>query len=284
MMVGWGMVATPAASSQEALLIMRRGVEQGHPYRLVVSDVHMPEVDGFEFVRQIHETPELPKAVILMLTSGERGDDIKRCRELGIASYLIKPVRRAELRAAITLAILNDGLLIDGPRLSADASDRAAKVNAGPELRILLAEDNAVNQRVVLRILEKAGHSLIIVENGRAAVGILNDRSFDLILMDIQMPEMDGFEATTLIRQRERLSGQHIPIIAMTAHAMAGDRERCLDAGMDDYISKPISAGALLELVAQWAAKKNAGWGSPSRADSHPIRLNEPQGPLLPIV
>jgi len=115
-------------------------------------------------------------------------------------------------------------------------------------------------------------------------VGILNDRSFDLILMDIQMPEMDGFEATTLIRQRERLSGQHIPIIAMTAHAMAGDRERCLDAGMDDYISKPISAGALLELVAQWAAKKNAGWGSPSRADSHPIRLNEPQGPLLPIV
>jgi two-component system sensor histidine kinase/response regulator len=182
-----------------------------------------------------------------MLTSGDRSDDIARCKQLGISAYLTKPVRRAELRAAIISA-----LAVQSPRAHAAASDAetsAQEVKAGSSLRILLTEDNIVNQRVALRILEKAGHQVAIAKNGREALRLLSEQPFDLVLMDVQMPEMDGFEATAVIRGLEKRTGRHIPIIAMTAHAMAGDRERCLAAGMDGYISKPVTASAMLEQV-----------------------------------
>jgi signal transduction histidine kinase/DNA-binding response OmpR family regulator len=253
MLWGWGMLPAPAASGPEALSHLRRGLQRGQPYSLVLTDVHMPEMDGFELVQRIHETTELTQPVILMLTSGDRGDDIARCRKLAISSYITKPVRRAELHAAIVVALAHEiprgGLPVppgetapeDGPR-----KDRAVS------RRILLTEDNVVNQRVALRILEKAGHMVTIAENGKVALRMLQAQTFDLILMDVQMPEMGGFEATTIIREKEDGSGRHIPIIAMTAHAMAGDRERCLDAGMDDYLAKPVAASSLLEMVAKY--------------------------------
>jgi len=246
----------PAASGAEALAHMRRAIQRGHPFSLVLTDVHMPEMDGFELVKRIHDSPELVQPVILMLTSGDRNDDLARCRKLGVSSYLTKPVRRAELRSAILSAIARDTSLVAArPAFHAGTVDRSLKGTSSSPLHILLTEDNAVNQRVALRILEKAGHSVAIAENGKAALRMLDEQSFELILMDVQMPEMGGFEATALIREKEKRTGRHIPIIAMTAHAMAGDRERCLSAGMDNYLSKPVAALTLLELVAHYGAK-----------------------------
>jgi CheY-like chemotaxis protein len=216
----------------------------------------MPEMDGFELVKRIHDSPELAQPVILMLTSGDRSDDLARCRRLGVSSYLTKPVRRAELRSAIIAAIAHNPRLPErGPTLSGATVARGPQALGGSALHILLAEDNAVNQRVALRILEKAAHRVAIAENGNAALKMIEEQSFDVILMDVQMPEMGGFEATALIREKEHRTGRHIPIIAMTAHAMAGDRERCLAAGMDNYLSKPVAASTLLELVARYGAK-----------------------------
>ncbi len=252
----WGMQPAPAASGAEALAHMRRGVQRGHPFSLVLTDVHMPEMDGFELVKRIHESPELARPVILMLTSGDRSDDLARCRRLGVSSYLTKPVRRAELRSAILAAIAHSpGLPERDAMLSGATVQRSPQALGRSALHILLAEDNAVNQRVALRILEKAGHRVAIAENGKAALKMIEEQSFDAILMDVQMPEMGGFEATALIREKEQRTGRHIPIIAMTAHAMAGDRERCLAAGMDDYLSKPVAASTLLELVSRYGAK-----------------------------
>ena len=256
MLLRWGMRPAPAASGAEALVLMRRGVERGRPIGLVLTDVHMPEMDGFELVKRIHESPGLTQPVILMLTSGDRSDDLSRCRRLGISSYLTKPVRRAELREAIVSAIASESSLAHNvPRLGAEIVGCAPKEQGGSPLQILLAEDNAVNQRLALRILEKAGHAVAIAGNGRMALSMLEERPFDLILMDVQMPEMSGLEATALIREKENHTGRHIPIIAMTAHAMAGDRERCLGAGMDNYLSKPVASSALLEVVAHYGRK-----------------------------
>ena len=248
----WGMQPTQAASAPEALAQMRRGAEREQPFRLVLTDVHMPEMDGFDLVERIKSTPNLTNAFILMLTSGEHLGDLARCRELGVAAFLTKPVRRAELRAAIVGAIGDPSRgrkHAQSPQ--AMAGRNAMKERAGSGAHILLAEDNLVNQRVGRAILEKAGHSVVIANNGQRAVQLWEEQSFDLILMDVQMPEMDGFEATAAIRQIEKQRGAHTTIIAMTAHAMTGDRERCLDAGMDDYITKPIHAVALLDLIAE---------------------------------
>ena len=254
----WKMQPTPVASAPEALAHMRRGVEREQPYSLVLTDVHMPEMDGFDLVERIKQTPNLTNAFILMLTSGEHLGDLARCRELGVAAFLTKPVRRAELRAAIVHAISDQsrGMVhgqgeVGNPAVITERSVK--KTAAGSGATILLAEDNVVNQRVARAILEKAGHSIVIAGTGRKAVELWEEQPFDLILMDVQMPDMDGFEATGAIREKEKQGGGHIPIIAMTAHAMTGDRERCLGAGMDDYLTKPIHAPALLDLITQYS-------------------------------
>jgi len=235
---------------------MRRGAERDQAFNLVLTDVHMPEMDGFDLVERIKSTPNLTKAIILMLTSGEHLGDLARCRELGVSAYLTKPIRRAELRAALTAAIADQSRDQKRPEDSdVITAQHAKKVRTGPTSQILLVEDNVVNQRVARRILEKAGHSVVLANNGRRALMLLEEQPFDLVLMDVQMPEMDGFEATAAIREKERRSGGSTPIIAMTAHAMTGDRERCLSAGMDDYISKPIAASTLLDLVAKYCRK-----------------------------
>lgn len=240
---GWHMRTATAASAQEALSLMQTAAGQGQPFELLLTDVHMPDVDGFELVEQVRCAPGLAAAVTLMLTSGDQQGDIVRCRALGVSNHLTKPVRRAELHSAIVAA------------LSGRNREKDAFLESSPHrlsrlgLRVLLAEDNIVNQRLAVRILEKQGYTVGVAGTGVEALAALEDGSFDLVLMDVQMPDMDGLKATAAIRDREKATGHHIPIIAMTAHALKGDEQRCLDAGMDAYIAKPIHTRELLELA-----------------------------------
>ena len=254
----WQMKPTVAASAQEALSHLRRASQNGNPFPLVVTDVHMPEMDGFELADRIKSTPQLNGTVIMMLTSGEKRGDVERCRKLGISTYLIKPVRRVELRAALVRALAPPSQT-KGDLTSLKPHLSSTRVPEALRSRVLLAEDNVVNQRVASRILEKRGHSVVIVSTGREALAVLQREKFDLVLMDVQMPDMDGFEAAKAIRRDENGGHERMPVIAMTAHAMAGDRERCLAAGMDAYISKPIRALDLLKLVEEIKASRVKG-------------------------
>jgi signal transduction histidine kinase/DNA-binding response OmpR family regulator len=252
----WQMRPISTATAEEALVFLQRSAERGHPFSMVVTDVHMPGMDGFDLVEKIKHSPKLSSSVVMMLTSGEQGGDIARCRQLGVAAYLTKPVRRGELRTAILMSLMGS----TRPEPASPSVITLPEARAGSKMRILLAEDNAVNQRLAVRILEKEGHFVGVANNGREAVEAWDKGGFDIILMDIQMPEMDGLQAMGVIRDTERKTGEHIPMIAMTAHAMPGDRERCLEGGADDYLSKPISAKALVNLVEKYAAGAGAGW------------------------
>ncbi len=273
MLKTWKMNPAAAGSGQEALSMLRQAKERGEPFGLVLVDFRMPEMDGFDLAERIRTSPDLTDAVVIMLTSAEYRDDAARSRAAGISAHLIKPVRRAELRKTII------GLLAGGSEKSrkragpavAAVAPHASVTSRSPEaaLRILLAEDNVVNQQVALCVLEKAGHIVTLAANGAEALKMIEEEpEFDLILMDVQMPVMDGITATKLIRQREKGRGVPIPIVAMTAHAMHGDRERCLAAGMDDYISKPIHAKELRPSpVARYAARKITEGGFPFNAE-----------------
>jgi CheY-like chemotaxis protein len=254
----WGMIPSTAESGPEALSQMRRASEAGRPFRLVLTDVHMPQMDGFQLAEHVKGAPHLADALILMLTSGEREGDVERCRKLGISTYLTKPVRRSYLLRALIKALTKQST---AEKISEPASARhpPQKHWHGAPVRILLAEDNVINQRVARSILQKAGHAIVVAGNGREALSALTRQTFDVVLMDVQMPEVDGLEATAAIRANELGTERHLPIIAMTAHAMKGDRERCLAAGMDGYISKPICASDLLELVSTYSSKPIAG-------------------------
>jgi two-component system sensor histidine kinase/response regulator len=246
----WEMDTVLASSAPEALSLLRNGVDTARPIGLVITDIHMPDVDGFRLAERIRGVDDFANVAIVMLTSGETRGDIERSRTIGVSAHLTKPARRNELRAAIVRAIRTQAERGRSgyPSLATSRTQRASAVSSKPR-RILLVEDVAVNQMLVVRILEKAGHKVIVAENGREGVDMLAEQPFDIVLMDVQMPEMDGFEASTIIRARERRSGAHVPIIAMTAYAMTGDRERCLQVGMDGYISKPIRARELLDAV-----------------------------------
>ncbi len=246
----WQMRPASAANGMGALATLRQASERGDPFSLVLTDCHMPEMDGFDLAARIRNSPHLTDAVVMMLTSGEQSGDINRCRDAGIPIYLIKPVRRAELRSAIAKVMARPSRPVPAKRM--EAKPVAVVEHAGSRLRILLVEDNIVNQRVASRILEKQGYSVAIAGNGVHALKAIEEQNFDLVLMDLQMPEMGGFEATAKIREQEEMTRTHIPIVAMTAHAMTGDRERCLASGMDDYISKPVRAAALVELVEKY--------------------------------
>jgi CheY-like chemotaxis protein len=248
----WQMKPVEAAGAQEALSHLLRAVQRGEPFPLVITDVHMPGMDGFDLANEIKSTLKLANVVIMMLTSGEKRGDIERCRELGISAHLMKPIRRAELRAAIVQALAaKSGNEAENEPAPLRSPVPRRVTPAASRSHILLAEDNAINQRLTARILEKSGHSVVIVANGKEALTALHNDTFDLVLMDIQMPEMDGFEATRAIRRGDKIKDRNVPIIALTAHAMTGDRDLCLAAGMTSYISKPIRADDLLSLIEQ---------------------------------
>src|SRR5713226_5581427 len=254
MLKRWEMKSRSVEGGEEALAQLSAAREAGEPYALILTDMHMPKMDGFALVERIRQRPELSTATIMMLTSAGHRGDAARCQELGIAAYLLKPIRQSELREAIARVLgarEQKGAIPLITRFSLqDARDPTSI------LRVLLAEDNAVNQRLAVRLLEKRGHRVVVTANGREALAALEKESYDLVLMDIQMPEMDGFEATAAIREKEKGSGIHQPVIALTAHAMKGDRERCLAGGMDGYLSKPIRLQELDELLEAYVARR----------------------------
>jgi two-component system, sensor histidine kinase and response regulator len=243
MLQNWGLAPTCVPSAEAGLQALRAARAAGQPFGLIASDVDMPDVDGFAFAQQVRQDAELAKTPIILLTSGDRQGEIARCEQLGISARLRKPVSQSELFDAVVAALQATHAV------GRVAPAAAASTRAGP-LHVLLAEDSLVNQKLALGLLKKEGHTITVANNGREAVDAVESQTFDVVLMDVQMPEMDGFEATRLIREREKLSGRHVPIIAMTAHAMKGDRERCLEVGMDDYLSKPIRAQLLYEKLA----------------------------------
>ena len=244
----WQMLPTCEENGAAALRTLRSAAEQGKPFVLVLLDAMMPEMDGFEIARLCQADPKLAATTIMMLSSADSDDDAARCRDLGIARYLRKPIAKSELHAALMNVLGHT--VAKKPR---PTSTTGMSATPSLSLNILLAEDNVVNQRVAVSILEKRGHVVQPVNNGKEALAALACEHFDLVLMDVQMPEMDGLEATAAIRKLENQSGRHIPIVAMTAHAMKGDRERCLDAGMDDYLAKPVDAKALMETIRRWS-------------------------------
>jgi signal transduction histidine kinase/CheY-like chemotaxis protein/HPt (histidine-containing phosphotransfer) domain-containing protein len=241
----WRMRPTVADGGRTALETLLLAVRAGTPFPLVLLDSQMPELDGFAVLEQIKRTPELAGATILMLSSADRSADIARCHELGVALYLQKPIKQSELLNAILSALH----LVDGE--AERVADTPEALPLFPRrLCVLLAEDNEVNQQLAVRLLEKRGHTVVVCTNGREALEQVGRESFDAILMDVQMPEMDGLQATRAIRAREQSTGGHIPILAMTAHTMKGDREACLEAGMDGYLSKPLRRQQLFHALA----------------------------------
>ncbi|HZU42066.1 MAG TPA: response regulator, partial [Terriglobales bacterium] len=246
MLAEWKMSPTSVDGGDVALQEIRRAAQSGNSYRLLLVDARMPKMDGFMLIQNLQQDPALTAPAIIMLTSGEQYGDAARCRELGVAAYLMKPIGSMELLRAILQVLAPSQRQFDeSPPL---VTRHSLREHCRP-LRILLAEDNLVNRMVAVRLLEKSGHLVEVAENGHEAVAKLQLRDFDLVLMDVQMPEMDGLEATAAIRNLEKRTGNHVPIIAMTAHALKGDRERCLAAGMDGYISKPFKLEELLDQI-----------------------------------
>jgi signal transduction histidine kinase/CheY-like chemotaxis protein len=240
----WGMRPVLAGAAEEALEAIDGARAKGSPFRLLLVDANMPEVDGFELVERVRRRPELASVPIVIMTSAGQRGDAARSRALAVAAYLAKPIRQSELQEALAKAL--SGGTETHPPLVTRHSLREGRETT---LRVLLAEDNAVNRTLAVRLLEKRGHTVHVAANGREALAALERQTFDLVFMDVQMPEMDGFEATAAIRQKEKGTGTRLPIIAMTAHAMKGDEARCLAAGMDGYVPKPVRVEALMQAI-----------------------------------
>jgi two-component system, sensor histidine kinase and response regulator len=250
MLCGFGMTPTLVSDGLSALKELNRAHNTGCQYRLLITDGCMPEMDGFQLVELVRSNTKYDWVPIVMLTSmGLRGD-AARCREIGINAYLNKPVRQSELLRAIQLTL---GAAVGEVTARRQPITRHTLRESQKRLRVLLAEDQPINQKLAVTVLSQAGHEVQVARNGHEALALLQQHPFDLVLMDVQMPEMDGLEATALIRRREQGTNRRIPIIAMTAHAMQGDRERCLRQGMDDYLSKPIDIQRLFELLERWS-------------------------------
>ena len=243
MLHSWHLTPTVVTHANEAYNALTKAAQQNTPIQLAILDGMMPDTDGFELAEKIKKDNALKNTALILLTSGDRPGDMKRAQELGIARYLLKPINPSDLLNAITRVMANQ------PQYVQSATTTSSLPSEQKSERILLAEDNKVNQRLAIRLLEKLGYHTSLAENGQEALDLLQKETFDLILMDVQMPILNGLDATTQIRLKEQDSGQHIPIIALTAHALKEDRQRCLDAGMDNYLAKPIKPEALSQML-----------------------------------
>jgi PAS domain S-box-containing protein len=266
MLTRWGMRPTSVAGGRAALQALEIAKSTGRPFPLMLLDSQMPDMDGFALSEQILKDPGLLAVTIMMLTSAGHLGDAARCRELGISAYLVKPIRQMELLDGIC-QVLNKVSIPKNMPLVTRHTLQENKHRSG----VLLAEDNAVNQTLTVRLLEKRGYSVIVAGNGLEAVEAFENNQFDVVLMDIQMPEMDGFEATAAIRAKEKLTGGHVPIIAMTAHALKGDQERCISAGMDGYVSKPIRTSELFSTIESMLQNKDSARASEAASVPDPI-------------
>ncbi|MGE5820475.1 MAG: response regulator, partial [Deltaproteobacteria bacterium] len=260
----WHMRPVAVESGAAALGKLEESLRADQPFAVVLLDGHMPGMDGFAVAERISQDRRYAGIKLVMLTSSGQPEDVARCRRLSISGYLTKPIKQSELFDVIITAI---GQPVGERPRAPQRSKRSRR--AQRRLHVLLAEDNQVNQLLATRIFEKLGHHVTVVTNGREALSAVQAGKFDLVAMDVQMPEMDGLDATTAIRAWEKTEGTHTPIMAMTAHAMKGDRERCLAAGMDGYTSKPIRIRELEDAIAQLI--------SPSKAAETPV-LEETQG------
>ena len=269
MVRSWGMRPSTSTEAKRALGTLWSAEE---PFKVVLLDGMMPGMDGFDLAAQIRQNREWKDTKLLMLTSGGRRGDADRCRKLGIDGYLIKPVSSSDLLDAVLTAC---GSTTEVPQDGRGLITRHSVRENRRRLDILLAEDNPVNQKLATRLLEKHGHKVTVADTGRAALEATEGHDFDIVLMDVQLPEMDGLEATMAIREREEGEGGHVPIIAMTAYAMQGDRERCLAAGMDDYVPKPIDAGKLFEVIERLVPDPSSGRDSQPTEESSVVVASE---------
>ncbi len=273
----WEMRPKAVAGGKAALAEMKKAVRDGSPYPLVLLDGNMPGMDGFAVAERIREHPELVGASIMMLTSSARPGDRARCLELGVASHLSKPVKRSDLFDTIAQVLARQ----PGPPLRRARPTAVPHAEGYRRLRVLVAEDNVVNRQVVMGFLDRAGHAAVVVSTGTEVLAALERHDFDLVLMDLQMPELDGLETTRAIRKRERSTGAHIPIVALTAHVVKGDAERCLEAGMDAYVAKPLRARELfgaIESVLDPARRRPGPAGRPPDEVVDKTRLLERVG------
>ena len=251
-LTAWGVDVDCASDCHEGLSKLRKACMEQRPYDLAMLDYHMPEMDGMELGRHIKAMPDLASTRLILLASvGQRGHR-QQAEAAGFAAYLIKPVRQNQLFACLKTVMGMESAEMTNPTTLVTRY-RLAEREAQLRPHLLVAEDNLVNQKVIVPLLEKKGYRVDVVSNGREALEAHARTTYALILMDCQMPEMDGYEASSTIREREAASGRHTPIVAMTANALPGDRERCLAVGMDDYITKPIHPQTLGELAGQWA-------------------------------
>jgi CheY-like chemotaxis protein len=286
MLTGWGMRPTSVQGGLAAIEALDRALASGRPFPLALIDFQMPDIDGFGLAERIKQRPELETTMIMMLSSVGRRGDGARLRDLGVASYLTKPIRPVVLLDAIQ-AVLGGS---DRPRDRPVLVTRHTLNESRPSLRILLAEDNRVNRMFVTTLLEKHGHTVVSAVDGREAVAAIAAGGLDLVLMDVQMPEMDGLEATVAVRKAEEATGAHMPIIALTAHAMKGDREACLAAGTDGYLAKPVNTAELLTLIESLtsartiATREQAVVPSPANSSSRVADMPARVGALGPRV
>lgn len=267
MLSRWNMRPVTADSATAAMAALEAALMWKDPYALALIDGHMPDVDGFMLAEQILCDPRFAGLKTILLTSAGHSEDVKRAQQVGVSGYLVKPIKQSELFDAIIASTSE-------PISKQPRKTKKKKFPATRGLRVLLAEDNPVNQKLESRLLEKLGHSVTIVDNGREAVSRSADGDFDLVVMDVQMPEMDGLEATRAIRNREKGGERRLPILALTAHAATEDCDRCLASGMDGYVSKPIRLANLQEAIANL-------FGEPQHEDG--IKPNEPQAMPVPL-
>lgn len=253
----WNIDSQAAEGCRPAMRLLRNAESEERPFQVVLADANMPDVDGFTLARWIHDDDRLRAQVVLMLTCSHRPRGIDYGESLGAAACLLKPIKHSELLEALRLAM--------EPGVSAGPLAREENKPTTTPLRILVAEDSLVNQKLAVGLLQRQGHAVAVANNGREALSALSHQTYDVVLMDVQMPEMDGLETTTVIRARERRTGGHVPIIAMTACAMLGDREECLSAGMDGYLSKPIRATQLLDTLEDVLQQVNRDTAVPER-------------------
>jgi CheY-like chemotaxis protein/anti-sigma regulatory factor (Ser/Thr protein kinase) len=251
-LTSWGMCPVAVENGGQALAALAREAATGSPFALVLLDAQMPGIDGFTVAESIKTSQTLARATIMMLTSEGHSHDAARCRILGIESYLTKPIKQADLLNAIVTTLYGT---VPKPQTIVPITPQLSKTSQ--PLHILVVDDNPVNQRLAVLLLKKRGHSVVVANNGQEALDMLAKESFALVLMDVQMPVMDGFVATRAIRQKEESTSQHIPVIALTAHAMRGDQERCLAAGMDAYLSKPLQAHQLFTTIERLCPSAN---------------------------
>ena len=247
LVTSWNLSPTETGSAEDATILLDRARQKKGPsFTVILVDAHLPGQDSFLLLDYLKTEPNLAKSIIMMLNSSGTDGDKAPWKKFGISMYLNKPLKPSDLLEKIKemtgMAARKEENVAPAPAKLPDQQPRRA-------YRVLIAEDNIVNQRVAIYMMEKQGHHVSYVQNGEEVLDAMEKNIFDLILMDVQMPLMDGLKATELIRKKERATGAHIPIVAMTAHAMKGDRERCLAAGMDDYVAKPLNAADLSQAI-----------------------------------